>query len=138
MAFNIERGVIRKVYRAKMKGHGWIAIPIIDLLCGDTVTPPAVHEDWPLAYMSEFVGEQVEVIFSSKGKYGLLPFHNQHYLLFSNLARCTSGPDPMTFQELPHIKELLDGKSGMLRDCLEPVLAVKKALDEVFDPDEQD
>ena len=44
----------------------------------------------------------------------------------------------MTFKELPHIKELLDGKSGMLRDCLEPVLAVKKALDEVFDPDDQD
>ena len=133
MAFSIERGVIRKVYRARMKDHGWIAIPIIDLLNGETVTPPATHDDWPIAYMGDFVGEQVEVIFSSKGKYALLPFHNQHYAIFPGLAKCMHDGDPTGFKDLPKLQEILDAKSGKLREQMDKVIAAKCSLDQVFD-----
>lgn len=132
MTFTIERGVIRKVYRARLKDHGWIAIPIIDLINGETVTPPVTHEDWPIAYMSKFVGEYVEVIFSSKGRYALLPFHNQHMSLFPALASHLKEKDPKTFKDLPQLKDVLELKSGKLKEQMKAVIAAKCSLDRVF------
>lgn len=137
MSFHIERGVIRKAYRVRTKDDGWIAIPIIDLHNGETVTPPATHADWPIAYMGDFVGETVEVIFSNKGKYALLPFHNQHYAIFPALAKCMHDGNPTGFKDLPKLQDILDAKSGKLKEQMDKVIAAKCSLDQVFNEMEE-
>ena len=131
MPINIERGVIRKVYRVKSKELGWCAIPFIDLDQGGLVTPVASFEQWPIPWIASFVGHKVEVVIDSNEKCFLLPFHNQHQHLLPPLIEHMSETDPGTFQALPLLEQAEDG-SSQIADAVNPIAAAMRALDEVF------
>ena len=131
MSINIERGVIRKVYRVKSKELGWCAVPFIDLDTGGLVTPVASFEQWPIPWIASFVGHKVEVVIDSNQKCFLLPFHNQHQHLLPPLVEHMSDTDPGSFQALP-LLEASEDSSGKIADAVNPIVAVTKALDEVF------
>lgn len=131
MPINIERGVIRKVYRVKSRELGWCAIPFIDLDQGGLVTPVASFEQWPIPWIASFVGHKVEVVIDSNEKCFLLPFHNQHQHLLPPLIEHMSETDPGTFQALP-LLEQAEGGSSQITDAVNPIVAAMRALDEVF------
>jgi len=131
MPINIERGVVRKVYRVKSKELGWCAIPFIDLDQGGLVTPVASFEQWPIPWIASFVGHKVEVVIDSNEKFFLLPFHNQHQHLLPPLIEHMSGTDPGTFQALQLLEQAEDG-SSQIADAVNPIAAAMRALDEVF------
>lgn len=131
MPINIERGVIRKVYRVKSRELGWCAIPFIDLDQGGLVTPVASFEQWPIPWIASFVGHKVEVVIDSNEKCFLLPFHNQHQHLLPPLIEHMSETDPGTFQSLPMLEQSEDG-NRQIADAVNPIAAAMRAIDEVF------
>jgi len=131
MSINIERGVIRKVYRVNCKKVGWCAIPFIALDKGGLVTPVASFEHWPIPWIASFVGHKVEVLIDSNEKCILLPFHNQHQQLLPPLIEHLTDKDPGTFQALPLLERPEDGSSQIV-DAVNPIAAAMRALDEVF------
>jgi len=131
MPINIERGVIRKVYRVNCKKVGWCAIPFIALDKGGLVTPVASFEHWPIPWIASFVGHRVEVLIDSNEKCILLPFHNQHQQLLPPLIEHLTDKDPGTFQALP-LLEQAEGGSSQIVDAVNPIAAAMRALDEVF------
>lgn len=124
---NIERGVIRKVYRGKSPDNGWVALPLIELQSGKLVYTMASFQDWPLDWMGDFIGHTVELYREQQGNYILLPFHNQHQALLPALAEHLMSNDPERFQNLPLLtaEEMTE---EVLKNMITPLLAAQSAI----------
>jgi len=137
MPITMERGVIRKIYRARASDQGWCAVLFIQLDSNEIISPIASSTNWPLHCIASFEGNTVEIVTDSAGKHFLLPFMNQHQTLLPPLVALLSEDDPLSFMKLPLIIPGQNGSSN-IHEATAPIKTAMKCLEAALNEQQPD